>query len=436
MDERKIDSITVPAYRMRTEFNDTYIAKLAQDIERNGLLHPPVVRDDLVQCMTLLAAGECRLRAIKTLFAAGKEFRHGKRIYTAAEGVLPVTNFGTLSELDALEIELSENVIRKDLSWQEHAKAAAKLDEVRRMRAEAEGRRHTTTDTAKEILGSQFDGGSNAQEIRDMITLAPFLGQDNVKGAKSLNEAKKILARDQRAILAEELGMRLGTKQSTHILEVNDSLTYIQGFADATFDIILTDPPYGIDMDKMKTQSGSSSGTAHAYEDTESYAEMCIASLALSGFRICKPDAHVYMFCDIELWPKWRKIFTERGWYVWPKPLIWSKSNAGSLLGTANGPRHCYEAILFAQKGAKLCKVASDVITTVAGNAELHPANKPPEILHELLSRSSMPGDMILDPFCGSGGIFPAATHFHCRAVGVERDEKYAAIARMNLHGE
>jgi DNA modification methylase len=174
---------------------------------------------------------------------------------------------------------------------------------------------------------------------------------------------------------------------------------------------------------------------SHDYSDDIAYATNCTSLLAREGFRVTKTNAALYMFCDIKLWSSWCDIFRAVGWYVWPVPLIWNKGNVGSLLGAANGPRHCYEAVLYATKGSRACKTLSDVISVPSPRAELHAAEKPVELYLDLLSRLAVPGDAILDPFCGSGPVFPAARALHCTATGIELNDAHIATATLRLFG-
>ena len=175
MNITKLSSITIPANRQRREFDPQKLEELKATIElspaRNTqLLHPPVLRregDSLI-----LVAGETRLKAISDIFALGGSFLYSGRIFPAEAGEIPYTDLGELSPLEAMEVELDENIRRKDLTWQEHAAAVKALHELRTAQKVAvrydasqipdpavgaaiiaATPPHSIADTAKEVLG-------------------------------------------------------------------------------------------------------------------------------------------------------------------------------------------------------------------------------------------------------------------------------------------
>jgi DNA modification methylase len=73
--------------------------------------------------------------------------------------------------------------------------------------------------------------------------------------------------------------------------------------------------------------------------------------------------------------------------------------------------------------------MAGDVLDFPADTNLGHAAQKPVALYRELLSRSCLPGQLVLDPFCGSGPIFPAAHELKVRATGIELDQGSYGIA-------
>lgn len=71
-----------------------------------------------------------------------------------------------------------------------------------------------------------------------------------------------------------------------------------------------------------------------------------------------------------------------------------------------------------------------------ADRADDHPTQKPLWLMLELIRRHTDPGDLILDPFAGSGSTGVAALRLGRRFVGIEKDPKYAALARRRLEAE
>lgn len=67
------------------------------------------------------------------------------------------------------------------------------------------------------------------------------------------------------------------------------------------------------------------------------------------------------------------------------------------------------------------------------GEGREHPTQKPLWLMDELVSLHTKPGDLVLDPFCGSGTTLVAAKRLGRRAVGIEQDERYAEAAARRL---
>jgi modification methylase len=62
-----------------------------------------------------------------------------------------------------------------------------------------------------------------------------------------------------------------------------------------------------------------------------------------------------------------------------------------------------------------------------------HPTQKPEALLHRVLLASTRPGDLVLDPFFGTGTTGAAAKRLGRRFIGIEQDEKYVAVARARI---
>lgn len=81
--------------------------------------------------------------------------------------------------------------------------------------------------------------------------------------------------------------------------------------------------------------------------------------------------------------------------------------------------------------------IVKDYMDRVAGKArELHTTQKPLPLMVELVRQFTDPGDVVLDPFCGSGTTGAACLRTGRKFIGIERDEHYARVARERLEGE
>lgn len=408
--------------RIRRTFDETKLANLSDSIARLGLLHAPILSKGT------LVAGERRLRAIKLLPTFGhKLYYQGVEV---PEGHIPYTELGSATELQCMEAELEENLMRDDLSVQEEAAARADLHRVR----VAQNPEHTKLDTAREL--SKQGAVLASMDIRDAILIDEHLHIPEVAKAKTKKEAVKFIARKKRdehnAMLATQF--KINKSESPHRLHQLDCVEFLTQCAEEYkpfIDVICTDPPYGVDAQNFNAQEG----TNHAYNDTRETFESIVTAIAVQGYNLCKPRAHAYIFHDFANWGFLRSTMESGGWQVWPRPIIWSKGN-GLLARPDIGPRYTYECILYAYKGDRpVTLVAPDVISIRTLTRQRRGAEKPPALYHDLLSRSVQPGDTVLDPCCGLGPIFPAANELSVKAIGIEIDPAAVgyAVSRLEL---
>jgi DNA modification methylase len=197
---------------------------------------------------------------------------------------------------------------------------------------------------------------------------------------------------------------------------------------DAQFDVILTDPPYGMDADSFGDGAGrlTNAGHGHRYQDGKDETILLLEKCIPHFYRLAKPQSHLYLWCDIDLFHWLRDQCRLAGWHVHRTPLVNVKPEGGRVpwANPPCGPRRAYELCLFAEKGGRqVTAIKPDVFESrlVEGNLG-HGAQKPVQAYVELLSRSVRPGDTVFDAFAGTGTIFPAAAAVKCSAVGVEQE--------------
>jgi adenine-specific DNA-methyltransferase len=424
-----LDQIIVAPDRMRKEFADEAIQELMQSIASKGLMHAPAVRAQEGTDALELVAGERRLKAMTRLHASGTPFFYNGDPVPA--GHIPYTIVTGLSPYLVAEAELEENIIRQDLSWQEQADARMKLLKLRKLMAEERGEKYDGMDFVRDLQAAGAPQASVSQVFRE-IKVAEHLGADKVRAAGSLKEAEKLVTKEREAFLLNALGDTLKkAPPPKHTFYEGDCLEVVATLPGDTFDCVLTDPPYGIDIH----DSGSMVEHSHHYDDSPEILDNILDRLPFHLRRITRPMAHVYWFCDLRWFPKIAYALEEAGFVVWKYPIIWWKRGKAMAPDYVRWPKREYECILFASKGDKpLHKVAGDVISTPYGS-DLQQAEKPKELYVELLSRSCLPGTQVIDPFCGSGVIFPAADELKLAATGIEINSDRAPLARMKAHG-
>lgn len=427
-----VDAVKVSPDRQRRLFHPAKLHEFADGIQTQGLFHAIVLR--VVGEDYQLVAGERRLRAAADIYGLGGTFSHDGEL--VPPGCIPYTLLSDLDDLAAEEAELSENLHREDLTWQERAAACARIEKLRRRQAEAKGEvLPSVADIALEVRGSSE--GVNQETTRREIIVAKHLDNPKVQAAKSVDEAFKILRKQEATEKNRELGVSVGRTYTAkvHTCLNENSLEWMKTAVAESFDVILTDPPYGMGADEFGDSGGVAAGE-HGYEDSKDVFEKCAWALINNSYRITKPQAHLYWFCDIDAFNFLRTQLTAVGWSVFRTPLIWYKKAGMRAPWPFEGPQRKYETILYAVKGKRpTLKMAGDVLDFPPDANLGHAAQKPVALYQELLSRSLLPGQTVLDPFCGSGPIFSAAHALKAAATGIEMDPVSYGISIKRIEG-
>ena len=421
-----VHDLTIPGNRQRKEFKPEEITKLADSISQNGLIQPLVIRregDNL-----LLVAGERRLRALQYVWNFGQSVKCGEAVFP--EGAVPCIYQGEMDPIDAFEMELEENIRRVDLDWKEKASATSQLYELRRLQAERRGEAiPTIAAVAQEVRG---DSGFAYEETRNEILVSKHLDDPDVAKAKSAGDAIKILKRKEENRKHAELGLSVGKTftSAAHTLLIGDCLDHMNNLSEGSVDVILTDPPYGMDAQGFGDSGGMLTGGAHFYDDSFVTWSALMQQFAVASYRVAKTDAHAYLFCDVDNFVFLKSYMQVAGWKCFRTPFIWVNPSGMRAPWPEMGPQRKWQMCLYMVKGNKpVTRLYSDVLTYTSDSNLGHPAQKPVDLYKDLLRRSVRPGDVVLDPFCGSGPIFPAAHEFKCRAIGMELDEAAAGIS-------
>ena len=431
-------AITVPP-RQRKNIAPGPLRELATSIASKGLLHPPVFRELTVEGklepIYQLVAGERRLRAMELLLKEGKTFFCDGTTFQPDGGIIPATMLNEMSQADRQEAELEENLLRVDLLWQEREAALARIHALRK-EANPE---QTRSDTAREIIAATGDERKTAlshtiTRISRSEMLQANMHRPEVAQARSANEAYQQLLKSLEGEVASRLTQAGAAEPTLHTLHRGSAFDVLPTLPDAHFDTIIADLPYGIGADNF-----GSANAAHQYSDTPAEATALFTSIAQEGFRITRGQAHFYAFCDIDLYLTWRGIAAAAGWRPFRTPLIWHKGTQyGNVPWPNLGPKRTYELILFASKGDRpVQQTIADCITHIPSerNDSGHPAGKPADLYAYLLRASGTAGDQVLDPCCGGGPIFAAASRLQMRAHGIEVNPRYCDLASRLLQG-
>ena len=201
-----------------------------------------------------------------------------------------------------------------------------------------------------------------------------------------------------------------------------DCIDELRKLPSNSVDLVCTDPPYG---------------NAHAYgldkRTIMGDEHPLIGLLALAeSYRLLRRNRCCFFFLDarhmalVDLFVRRYTAFRVRSYCVWDKKVMG--------LGYGIRPRH--ELILALEKGKP--RYASAGFANVlearrAWRSPAHPHQKPVELMRTLIAHVTSPGDLVLDPFAGSGSTAVAAKLLHRRYIAIERDPSYVAVARDRL---
>ena len=438
-----ISSILISNSRQRQEFDPIALTELMDSISQHGLFHPPVLRPNIDPVTShdqpfILVSGERRIRALSQLWMLGDTATYNGVIIP--ENSTPYTLLADLDELQAEEAELDENFRRRDLSWQEHAAAVSRLHDLRTKQKAKEAKEkgvelstQTVAQTSKEVYDS--DQGGHHAKTRKEIIVSQHLSDPDVQKASTLDEGFKILQRKEQerkhVALAEQVGANFSSK--SHTILKQDCLEWIGTAIEQgeKFDVICSDPPYGMGAHTFGDSGGRYTTITHKYDDSFDSWVALMSNLIPYLKQITKEEAHVYFFCDIDNFPVLKNLFTQEGWDVFRTPLVYFKNN-GRVPRPEHGPRRQSEYILYAIKGNKRVNhIYSDVIQAQSVQNDGHGAQKPVAVYQNLLQRSAKPGDRILDLFAGTGPIVQACHNLRCYCTAIEQEDgAYGQMAR------
>lgn len=205
-----------------------------------------------------------------------------------------------------------------------------------------------------------------------------------------------------------------------------DALEELKKLADKSIELIITDPPYGLGIDKaLHKVAGTQYGKAAAKKKDYGFSDwdnsIPTAEVFNEMFRVSKnqiifggnyftdflPPSRCWVTWDKRTHEKYNNDFAdcEMVWTSFDKPsriirFLWSGMMQGDMKNKEK---------------------------------RLHPTQKPQFIMSEIIKRFAKPGDTILDPFAGSGSTLLAAKNLGYEYIGIELESRYIEIAKTRL---
>lgn len=219
---------------------------------------------------------------------------------------------------------------------------------------------------------------------------------------------------------------------ATHFhLGRSDAVRWLRRLPDESADLVLTDPPYE-SLEKHRS-IGTTTRLKHSKASSNDWFSIFpnarFEALLTEIHRVLRPNRHFYLFCDQETMFIVKPIAESIGFRFW-KPLIWDKCK----IGMGYHYRAQYECVLFFEKGKrKLNNLSIPDVIAVPRVHNGYPTEKPVELARILITQSTQPGELVVDPFMGSGAFGVAALHCGCSFAGtdVSTEARRVAAARM-----
>lgn len=430
---------------------------LEPSIAKHGVLVPIIVADDMT-----LVAGERRLTASIKLG-------------------LPDIPVRLVSELDPAEaqiLELTENLKRKDLSWQDMAKAIQRIHEI----FCASDPEWTQAKTSQEISFAPTAVG-------DYLRVAQELHNPAIAKLESVRTAVNMLRRAQDRKTADVLAeiaqgskdifeeepedvdttteldlsdldgaspyhMEAGTNPTQSVapskeyskaspnlprplpesILTEDFISWAPEYSGPAFNFIHCDFPYGINVFAGKWSGRAAHNT---YNDSPDVYFALLECLLSNLDRLMGHSGHLMFWYSMEYYQETMRIFAERApdLVVQKFPLIWVKSdNVGIVPDPRRGPRRIYETALIASREDRpIVKVVSNAYSAQTDKKHHH-STKPEPVLRHFFQMFVDESTRMLDPTCGSGSALRAAESLAAEHVlGLEVDPEIGENARSAL---
>lgn len=421
----KNDIINVEVYKFKPhpfskevfeDLSDEDYTALKNDIQKNGVRIPVEALPDFT-----LIDGHQRLKIAKEIGLA----------------TLPCI-IKNLSEAEAKQWIITANLLRRHLNPEQRAIAIAKLSKLYEV-----GRGTNPRDEHGQWTENANSASSDVLERVAKITglsprtIATYRTYANVIEEYPQFKGKPIVATLNEAKRLENIQVRKETIKDMPDLPnliCGDALQALSSVPDKTVDVLLIDPPYGIGFRSNHPLIDNINKSLMG-DDISIFGYLDKLFDALQSKL--KDDAFVYVFTSWKVIAKLMPIMEK--YFDVKNVIVWDKGNwtGGDLY---NNYADSYELIVFASKGNKKLNwmkrprnIISCTRPTTNPRRRLHPVEKPVDLLKQLISHSTVEGEVVLDCFAGSGSTLVAAEELNRKWIGIEIDPEWYEIAKTRI---
>jgi modification methylase len=240
---------------------------------------------------------------------------------------------------------------------------------------------------------------------------------------------------------------------------VGDCVEALARLPEASIDLVFADPPYNLQLNSELYRPDNSRVDAvdedwDKFGSFAAYDEFTRAWLSACR-RVLKPTGSLWVIGSYHNIFRVGAALQDLGFWIL-NDVIWRKSNPmpnfrgrrftnahETMIWASTGPKARYVFNYEAMKALNEdLQMRSDWLFPICSGEErlkqecgrkTHPTQKPEALLHRVILASSQAGDVVLDPFLGSGTTAVVAKRLGRQFIGVERDRDYAAAAEVRL---
>jgi len=237
-----------------------------------------------------------------------------------------------------------------------------------------------------------------------------------------------------------------------------DCIAIMRTLPSASVDVIFADPPYNLQLggDLFRPEGGRVDAVDDAWDHFDSYGAydaFCREWLS-EARRILKPDGTIWVIGSYHNIFRVGSMMQDQGFWIL-NDIVWRKANP---MPNFKGTRftNAHETLIWASQGEKAkytfnyramktlndeLQMRSDwVLPICAGQERLkrngtkaHPTQKPEALLYRILLSCTQKGDVVLDPFFGTGTTGAVARRLDRHWIGIEREDSYCEVARERI---
>jgi modification methylase len=237
-----------------------------------------------------------------------------------------------------------------------------------------------------------------------------------------------------------------------------DCIAAMRGLPDACIDMVFADPPYNLQLggDLFRPEGGRVDAVDNDWDKFDTFAayDKFTKEWLAQARRILKPNGSIWVIGSYHNIFRVGTAIQDEGFWIL-NDIVWRKANP---MPNFKGTRftNAHETLIWASKSEEArytfnyramktlndeLQMRSDWTFPICGGQErlkrngtkAHPTQKPEALLYRILLACTKPGDVVLDPFFGTGTTGAVAKRLQRHWIGVEREDTYIEVAQERI---